>query len=268
MEENIYLTALDSINDGIVLLDINFDVILWNQWMKKYTLISKEDAEGRNILDLFPQIKDTFLHFSLYQARNSGHSQYHSHNFTDSYLTLSQPMSIFGTETNLKIDMNVVPIKLKKLNYTMIQIRDVTITANREKSLLDQISKNIEVEGQLHQTEFLCRFLSVNSNEIIAMIDVNGYIRYVSPACSSILGFEKEEMQNKKISEFTEEQDWIRIEKFLIKQHDLQHPMLLRHNLIDAGKHAIEFETIVKQVFYTNPDEKVFILNSRSVITD
>ncbi len=43
---------------GIIILDQNFNIIQWNQWMEKHTGIKKSDITGKNILKKYPEIEE------------------------------------------------------------------------------------------------------------------------------------------------------------------------------------------------------------------
>lgn len=63
---NIDSLLFDGLSLGIIVLDDNYCVSRWNKWMEKTTFLQTEEVLGKNIFDLFPDIKkqnkDTFIY--------------------------------------------------------------------------------------------------------------------------------------------------------------------------------------------------------------
>ncbi|MGL1892761.1 MAG: sensor domain-containing diguanylate cyclase [Spirochaetaceae bacterium] len=50
------LTILDTIKDGILLIDKDLEVHAWNQWLEINTKILKKDIIGKKLSDIFPEV--------------------------------------------------------------------------------------------------------------------------------------------------------------------------------------------------------------------
>jgi len=52
---------LDSIDVGVVVLDRNFDILVWNHFMSSHSGMRGEHVVKKNIFDLFPELPDKWL---------------------------------------------------------------------------------------------------------------------------------------------------------------------------------------------------------------
>lgn len=52
-----YHQILDSLSQGLFVVDREFRVVLWNRWLEQHSHLKAEDAIGRKITDLFPDLE-------------------------------------------------------------------------------------------------------------------------------------------------------------------------------------------------------------------
>ena len=48
----------DGLSLGVFILDRDYRIVFWNRWLEKHTGMSAENCKGRNLLDMFPDIRD------------------------------------------------------------------------------------------------------------------------------------------------------------------------------------------------------------------
>ena len=65
------------------------------------------------------------------------------------------------------------------------------------EGLVEDITPQREAELALHQAQEWARLLLHNTSDIIALLDVEGFYRYASPAIASILGFSPDEIRGR-----------------------------------------------------------------------
>ncbi|MBF0609301.1 MAG: diguanylate cyclase [Candidatus Magnetobacterium sp. LHC-1] len=61
IDDFISRAIIDSLNTGIVVIDLSYNVVMWNNFMVKYAELSKEEALGKNLFDVFPYLPKGWL---------------------------------------------------------------------------------------------------------------------------------------------------------------------------------------------------------------
>lgn len=129
----------NSINIGLVLLDEEFKVRYWNQWMELHSGISAENITGSVIFDYFPNLNDRkFLRNckSIFAFGNYSFLSQKLHHYVFPF----RPVSSFGFQFEyMQQSCSIFPIRNgnEKIKYVCIAVRDVTEIVAYEYKLLD-----------------------------------------------------------------------------------------------------------------------------------
>jgi len=101
-------SILDIIENGILIINKDFQIVFWNKWLAIHTGIPKKKAQGNTLERLFP---DTTFNFLKRKIK----------------IALKLKSSTF---TNANIDKFVIPIELNKITKSIFRHmrQDVTIT--------------------------------------------------------------------------------------------------------------------------------------------
>jgi diguanylate cyclase (GGDEF)-like protein len=138
--ESFFIGIIDKINTGIIIIDSEFNVILWNNWLERYTKRIKTDVVNSSIFDIVPRFSEKTYRFILEAALFKKQSRFCSG-------SLHKPFIIPYLSENEDIKQNLIiePISVDDTNYVLIQINDVTGHYNRV-SKLKEVVKNLETE--------------------------------------------------------------------------------------------------------------------------
>lgn len=101
-------SILDIIENGILIINRDFEIVFWNKWLANHTGISKEKAQGNTLEHLFPETSFAPLKRKI-------------------KIALKVKSSTFS---NSSIDKFIIPIELKKITKSIFRHmrQDVTIT--------------------------------------------------------------------------------------------------------------------------------------------
>jgi PAS domain S-box-containing protein len=121
------LSALDL---GLIVVDHERRVVLWNEWVASATRIEPDRALGRTLDELFPDLQESRLFETITDALESGASSVLSHSLTPDLLPLHH-------RGGGKLLHNVVVRALPGNGRTscLVQINDVTAAVEREQVL-------------------------------------------------------------------------------------------------------------------------------------
>ena len=125
--------VIDTNSTGIIIIDSNNNIVLWNQWLEKTSLIKKEHALNKNLFCLFPELKDSRIHKAVDLSFSKGNASFISHAFNKT------PFPLYSNGDKNKPLRQLLHIKrIKSKNdkpYCFIQITDSSNAVFREKHL-------------------------------------------------------------------------------------------------------------------------------------
>ncbi len=80
-----------------------------------------------------------------------------------------------------------------------IVVRDEHGIATRMIGAMQDITDRVKAQQQIEESEIKFRSMVHNINDVIALVDENGFVTYSSPSLKTILGYEPEEVLGKKV---------------------------------------------------------------------
>ena len=189
----------DSISCGLILLDDQGSVLLWNQWMVRHSGRSAEEVMGASLDEACGSRVEQRIHMAVREALDFGMPALLSHVLHPSPL----PLFSHGKPERIKQSVTITPLSKNPGNCRcLIQINDVTSIVAREKLLREQtrqlsaeIVKLTEVQDQLRRNESRFRELTRQVPVGIFETDMEGRIVFGNERCQSITGLSQEEYE-------------------------------------------------------------------------
>lgn len=124
--------ALDALDVGIVVLDAQGTVVVWNDWIVGASGISKQSALGRTLFSVFPNLRGTRLPAAIDDSLQVGSSSILTH-------SLNKLLPLYGGDgSDLLHNVVVRPVSSGRSAYCLLQISDVTVPVTRERILRDR----------------------------------------------------------------------------------------------------------------------------------
>lgn len=144
---NFSTDIIEQLNIGIIIVDQEFSIIMWNHWMKEVMGKESEEVRGHSIVEYSPPLK------ALYQK------------YIKKTLTNQQTVFLSGAlhptffmnptnRSNKKQNLIIQPIILEERECILIQVFDVTSQYQQIKLLKKAIKERREAEEELRYTVF------------------------------------------------------------------------------------------------------------------
>ncbi|MFD2367353.1 diguanylate cyclase domain-containing protein [Pseudoduganella sp. GCM10020061] len=127
--------ALNLLNAGILVLDADQRVVLWNAWMVPRSGRSAARVRGNALLAVFPELRGSPVEMAVLAALTSGLATRIPQAPGNPPFPLREAGSFDGARIEQSI--SVTPFDQGKERFCLIEIRDVSGTAERERRLLD-----------------------------------------------------------------------------------------------------------------------------------
>ncbi len=161
----------DAVNAGLIVVNADQHVVTWNDWMAAACGISEHDAHGKTLAELFPGSKCEKLGPIVREAIVSGASRLLTHSLHPNILPLRTRAGRV-----LVHDVTIKPIGQKPYELCLIQIVDVTVTAERERVLRERQN---------------ARYAAVvdYAPDAVVTLDSEGVIQFANPAANNEFGY-------------------------------------------------------------------------------
>jgi diguanylate cyclase (GGDEF)-like protein/PAS domain S-box-containing protein len=127
--------ALNLVNCGVIVLDTNQQIVLWNSWMVPRSGQSAARVRDRSLFDVFPELRGSRVESAVLAALTEDVAT----NVPQSQSSAPFPLREAGSFDGDRIDqsVSVTPFNEGKERFCLIEIRDISGTIDRERRLLD-----------------------------------------------------------------------------------------------------------------------------------
>ncbi|HEY5801773.1 MAG TPA: diguanylate cyclase [Burkholderiaceae bacterium] len=137
---NVLLNAvLKSVNVGLIALDAQQRIVLWNRWMEQHSGKPAEDVVGLLFAEVFPELMGQRIVNAIHQALEENFPSLLSQTLNKAPFPLYSGPAEAAKGNLMQQAVSVQPIALNdSTRHCMIQITDVSIAVAREKLLREQ----------------------------------------------------------------------------------------------------------------------------------
>ncbi len=132
MSDPVFSLVFDTVDIGLVVVDVDGCVVGWNAWMARITRRPAQQVIGKSLYEIFPDARDTRLPGVIEDSFQVGSSSILTHT-----LNALLPLQGEGGEPILH-NIVVRPVSAEHANYCLLQITDVTVAVTRERVLRER----------------------------------------------------------------------------------------------------------------------------------
>ncbi|MES2295647.1 MAG: diguanylate cyclase [Pseudomonadota bacterium] len=131
-------SVLHAVNLGVVVLDAERRVLLWNHWMEQHAGRARAAVLGQDFFVLFPELADKRVDAAVRQALHDRFPSVLSQTLHKAPFPLYASAQASAAGLRIQQAVAVTPLTVGSLACCLIQISDVTVAVNREKLLREQ----------------------------------------------------------------------------------------------------------------------------------
>ena len=139
---NILYDILDNVNEGIIILNSDFEILFWNNNMTVITQINYEKAINKYIYDVIPSLNKGYFNDTMKYVLNSGVKMFFSS-------AMHKDLLNYNKNINLKISR----IQKDSLNYILVEFIDVTSEFLRIHQLKEYVNELYSLNKELKEKE-------------------------------------------------------------------------------------------------------------------
>lgn len=189
---HLYERVFNAASNGLVVLDANERIVLWNNWMSRHSGIAEAEAAGKSLVELFPEMINGRLVTSVHNAIRNGGPALLSQSLNKSPFPLFSPASGRTQLQRIQQAIQVTPLILPDVpRHCLVQVTDVTLSVARERMLRDQaielraysnIDSLTNIANRRRLDEYLGnelrRSMRQGSSLAVIMLDIDYFKRY------------------------------------------------------------------------------------------
>jgi diguanylate cyclase (GGDEF)-like protein/PAS domain S-box-containing protein len=196
LSASLFQTILDSSEMGLVLLDENGRVLLWNAWMAEASGLSADAATRRSLSELFGQAIGPRLQQAIDHGLERGMASTLS---GGGALPLTKEVEEGGKREEIKQMVVVKPLALDGQRRCLLQITDTTIAESRESALRRQ-ARSLQALADTHRiSEAHIRAIVDHTTDAIITFDASGAVGTYNPAAETIFGYAPTDIAGKPV---------------------------------------------------------------------
>ncbi len=200
--------AVSQINAGMVILDANHNIVLWNRFMQIHSGVSEGEIKGKNLFEQFPELKGTGLKKKIQSVFLLKNHAFTSWEYRPHLFQFANPHSVIGDDKWMQQDCTFSPMidETGAVTHVCLSVFDSTNTAVYQKkllrasgSLMKQRNKLAEINTKLEeaQNQLLQSEKMAAVGQLAAGVahEINNPVGYVNSNVSALEGYINELLQ-------------------------------------------------------------------------
>ena len=193
------LEIYDSMNNGFLVLNQKHEIILWNQWLSKYSFRARSEVMGRKIDEVF-SVSNPRFNQAIDDALNHGLSSLISARFHQATLPLY--LNRQNRERNNRIHQSITikPLSSERGTCCLIQIRDLSRGNMHELSLKQTTLELESMASRAREQESRLQTILNNTLDAIIILNRIGRISGFYKSAQTLFGYSEYELLGKPLS--------------------------------------------------------------------
>jgi PAS domain S-box-containing protein len=180
--------VFDTVDVGIILLDRQTRIVIWNEWVARVTRAPAPAVLGRSLFDVFPDLRDTRLPIDIEDCFQAGSSSLLTH-------SLNSLLPLRGeSDEELLHNIIVRPVISRESQHCLLQINDVTSSVTRERVLRERQNARYHA-------------IVDTAPDAIITISLDRTIQWMNSAAVHVFGYAPSEVIGQKIDILLDQDD-------------------------------------------------------------
>lgn len=184
---------LDALEIGVIILDSDFNIKYWNQWLEINTALSGDETMGKNLKDFYPNIDYNVLGRKIRTALRLGSPAFYDASIQNRFIEIPRIKITSSLLKYMQLQVIVSAYDVEQ-SLVMISIYDISDLHELKLDLSNQMNKISVLNSELKRDKDI-----IDSNLFIVKVDVRCSILEASSAFLRFFSLEKEAVVGEKL---------------------------------------------------------------------
>lgn len=146
MQLSLLQGVLKTVRAGIIVIDAEQRIVMWNQWMEQHSLLSPAAIQGKTFCEVFPDMVNGRTHIAILAALENNFASLLSQTLNKAPFPLYANPADAANSVRMQQAVHVMPLEIAGLpRHCVVQITDVSMAVARERKLRELAT---ELESQ------------------------------------------------------------------------------------------------------------------------
>jgi len=192
-------SLFDAINAGLIVLNHNGEIAVWNKWMVQHSFKNNPDVLGRKLNDVFTGLSKRLLQ-ATQDALSKNLSSIISAKLHRTELPLFRSRQDVQLNNRIHQSITVTPLKIQNKHWCMLQISDLTQGSMHEVSLKQTTQELESMASRAREQESQLQTILNNTLDAIVILDRRGKISGFYQSAQQMFGYSEYEILGKSLS--------------------------------------------------------------------
>jgi PAS domain S-box-containing protein len=165
---------LDNISVGICIIDKDFKILFWNEFMESYTGYSKSEVQNNYLFDFFPSFKINIYYDRVNNIFNGWPPVILSSRLHNPFFTHHTKKEIIRFQEITITPFNDQKNEINQAIITVTDVTDLTIKHDEQRNLYNKAQEELrmrtEMQEKLAESEQLLRELNSTKDKLFSII--------------------------------------------------------------------------------------------------
>lgn len=188
-QASFYQALLDIGDHGVIVIDQENAIRFWNNWMLQASGLTADQVTGRTLSDVFPEICHGRLYGAVRDCLQFGMPAMLSPSLNQAMLPLKPLPQFSSTFPHMQQSVRINPIEAPDGGFLCaLSVRDVTLSAQRDRLLRRQASEMAELANLTQRSEDRTRAILQNTIDAIVLASDDGTIEPLNARAELLCG--------------------------------------------------------------------------------
>ncbi|MDJ0881368.1 MAG: EAL domain-containing protein [Gammaproteobacteria bacterium] len=192
-------SVFDAINSGLIVLNHNGEIAVWNKWMVQHSHKSNEEVLGHKLHHVFSGISKRLLQ-ATQDALSRNLSSIISAKLHRTELPLFRTQQDANLNNRIHQSITVTPLKFQHKHWCMLQVRDLTQGSMHEMSLKQTTLELETMASRAREQESQLQTILNNTLDAIVILNRLGRISGFYQSAQHMFGYSEYEVLGKPLS--------------------------------------------------------------------
>ena len=174
---------LDALEIGVMIVDENFDVRYWNQWLEINTTIPASQIIGQNLRDFYPRLDYAVFSRKIRTTLRLESPTFYDASLQNRFIEIPRTKITSSLLRTMQLQVTISPY-IPEEGLVMVSIYDISDLHELKLTLQSQVYKIAELNTELRRDKMI-----IDANLLIAKIDEGCRILEVTRAFSAFFGY-------------------------------------------------------------------------------